>query len=182
MALTYRALALLLTYPTADIQTAAPAIMAAIRSEGLVPPPIVSALDKLARKGVVFLNAYSQAPNTFPSHMSIFTSQYPWTHKVEAIYRDRLAQKTVTLPMALKKYGYRTIWAAAPDTHLSLTSGVERGFDDFVPPAPSRLLNPTWGSAFGWLEKNGSRKFFMFLHTPNRKIPVCLCSSSFCPI
>ncbi|EDX81003.1 MULTISPECIES: nitrate reductase molybdenum cofactor assembly chaperone [Brevundimonas] len=50
MALTYRALALLLTYPTADIQTAAPAIMAAIRSEGLVPPPIVSALDKLARK------------------------------------------------------------------------------------------------------------------------------------
>ena len=50
MALTYRALALLLTYPSADIQTAAPAIMAAIRSEGLVPPPIVSALDKLARK------------------------------------------------------------------------------------------------------------------------------------
>ena len=33
-------------------------------------------LDRLARKGVVFLNTYSQAPNTFPSHMSIFTSQY----------------------------------------------------------------------------------------------------------
>jgi hypothetical protein len=48
MALTYRALALLLSYPTADVQAAAPAIMDAIRSEGMVPAPIVGALEKLA--------------------------------------------------------------------------------------------------------------------------------------
>ncbi|MGZ9100715.1 MAG: hypothetical protein ACXW3O_13520 [Brevundimonas sp.] len=50
MALTYRALAVLLSYPTADVQAAAPAIMAAIRSEGMIPAPIVGALEKLARK------------------------------------------------------------------------------------------------------------------------------------
>lgn len=50
MALTYRALALLLSYPTADVQAAAPAIMDAIRSEGMVPAPIVGALEKLANK------------------------------------------------------------------------------------------------------------------------------------
>ncbi|MBJ7511748.1 nitrate reductase molybdenum cofactor assembly chaperone [Brevundimonas sp.] len=50
MALTYRALALLLSYPTADVQAAAPAIMDAIRSEGMVPAPIVGALEKLVRK------------------------------------------------------------------------------------------------------------------------------------
>ena len=50
MALTYRALALLLTYPTTDVQAAAPAIMDAIRTEGMIPTPIVGALEKLARK------------------------------------------------------------------------------------------------------------------------------------
>jgi nitrate reductase delta subunit len=50
MALTYRALALLLSYPTADVQAAAPAIVDAIRSEGMVPAPIVGALEKLAHK------------------------------------------------------------------------------------------------------------------------------------
>ncbi|WP_339930212.1 nitrate reductase molybdenum cofactor assembly chaperone [uncultured Brevundimonas sp.] len=48
MALTYRALALMLSYPTADIQEAAPAAMDAIRSEGLIPEPIVRSLEKLA--------------------------------------------------------------------------------------------------------------------------------------
>lgn len=50
MALTYRALALLLSYPTVEVQAAAPAIMDAIRSEGMIPAPIVGALEKLARK------------------------------------------------------------------------------------------------------------------------------------
>lgn len=48
MALTYRALALMLSYPTADIQAAAPAAIDAIRSEGLIPDPIVRSLEKLA--------------------------------------------------------------------------------------------------------------------------------------
>ncbi|MFH1619959.1 MAG: sulfatase [bacterium] len=123
-------------------------------------------MDRLARMGAVFLNAYVQSPNTFPSHMSIFTSQYSWTHKAEVFSKDRLAQKTMTLPMALKKYGYRTVWAASgDDTHLSLKAGFERGFDDFAFPAPSGLLNSTWESAFSWLKKNEGRKFFMFLHT-----------------
>lgn len=50
MALTYRALALLLGYPSADLQAAAPTALAAIRAEGLVPAPIVGALEKLTRK------------------------------------------------------------------------------------------------------------------------------------
>jgi len=48
MALTYRALALMLSYPTAEIQAAAPEAIAAIRTEGLVPDPIVRSLEKLA--------------------------------------------------------------------------------------------------------------------------------------
>ncbi|MFH1620137.1 MAG: sulfatase, partial [bacterium] len=128
-------------------------------------------LDRLARKGVVFLNAYSQAPNTLPSHMSIFTSQYHWTHKVEAVFKDRLAQKTVTLPMSLKKYGYRTVWSGGLHSpHLSLTAGFERGFDDF---SASERARPEqiWEQAFSWLKKNKSHKFFMFLPTVKTHMP-----------
>ncbi|MFH1619923.1 MAG: sulfatase [bacterium] len=120
-------------------------------------------IDRLARRGAVFLNAYSQAPNTFPSHMSVFTSKYPWTHRVETIFRDRLATDIKTLPMIMKKQGYRTVWAAFMKLpYLSLTAGFERGFDDFVSPA---MPGVTWETAFSWLKKNRGRKFFMFLHT-----------------
>jgi nitrate reductase delta subunit len=48
MALTYRALALLLSYPTAEIQQAAPAALRAIEEEGLVGDALLRALRRLA--------------------------------------------------------------------------------------------------------------------------------------
>jgi nitrate reductase delta subunit len=48
MALTYRALALLLSYPTAEIQQAAPAALRAIEAEGLVGDALLRALRRLA--------------------------------------------------------------------------------------------------------------------------------------
>jgi len=48
MAATYRALALLLTYPTEDLQALAGEALAAVEAEALVPPPIRRAIGKLA--------------------------------------------------------------------------------------------------------------------------------------
>lgn len=48
MALTYRALALLLRYPNAEVQALAPAAIEAIEAEALVPAPIRRAIAKLA--------------------------------------------------------------------------------------------------------------------------------------
>ncbi len=50
MAMTYRALALLLRYPSADVQALAPAALAAIDDEALVPAPIRRALARLANE------------------------------------------------------------------------------------------------------------------------------------
>jgi nitrate reductase delta subunit len=47
MARTYKALALLLTYPTSDLQVLAPDALAAIETEALLPRPLVRALGKL---------------------------------------------------------------------------------------------------------------------------------------
>ncbi len=131
-------------------------------------------LDRLAATGNVFLNAWAQAPNTLPSHMSIFTGQYPWTHKVEAILRDRLAPDAVTLPMALQLRGYRTVWRAPVNQpHLGLAAGFERGFDVFLNPIPRRKMwrdrdrLKEWEGAFDWLESNKDARFFMFLYSSN---------------
>jgi nitrate reductase delta subunit len=48
MAVTYRALALLLRYPTAEVQALAPVAIEAIDAEALVPAPIRRALARLA--------------------------------------------------------------------------------------------------------------------------------------
>ncbi len=48
MAVTYRALALLLRYPTAEVQALAPVAIEAIEAEALVPVPIRRALARLA--------------------------------------------------------------------------------------------------------------------------------------
>lgn len=48
MALTYRALSRLLSYPEAELQTDARTCVEVVREEGLVPSPIVRSLSKLA--------------------------------------------------------------------------------------------------------------------------------------
>ena len=64
-------------------------------------------IDALAASGVNFTNAYSQAPNTAPSHTSILTSLYPSVH---GVFRHGQVpdDKLVTLPEALRDAGYQT--------------------------------------------------------------------------
>ncbi|MCF6148466.1 MAG: sulfatase-like hydrolase/transferase [Candidatus Kuenenia sp.] len=62
-------------------------------------------IDSLAEKGVLFTNAFSQSAWTTPGVISIFTSLYPFTHRVET-RGDSLNTKVVTLPEVLKENGY----------------------------------------------------------------------------
>jgi len=64
-------------------------------------------IDKLAREGVLFLNAFSQSAWTTPGMISIFTSMYPFTHKVDARGKT-LDDNIQTLPEVLKQHGYVT--------------------------------------------------------------------------
>lgn len=62
-------------------------------------------IDSLAKEGALFINAFSQSAWTTPGMISIFTSLYPFTHKVEA-RGDSLDTKVVTLPEILRENGY----------------------------------------------------------------------------
>lgn len=64
-------------------------------------------IDRFAGQSLVFEHAFAQAPNTLPSHMSIFTGLYPSHH---GVYGDkaRLADSTITLADVLHRAGYTT--------------------------------------------------------------------------
>jgi len=131
------------------------------------PRSATPTLDALARRGVLFTNAYSQAPNTFPSHMSLFTGLYPWHHGVNVVKRDKLPTDIPTAAMLFKRGGYRTFWfAPMNDNHLDLNVGFEKGFD--------RLQHhggPGFQEAIKWLGGHPAGPFFAFLHSYRVHLP-----------
>jgi len=124
-------------------------------------------LDRLASEGVLFERAYAQAPNTGPSHASLFTGLHPWAHRVSnhagqgaaAGLRDEFE----TLAEGFAAAGYQTAaitdggilrpeWGLGQgfEVHLARFEGVERKVD----------------RALGFLEnRRDGRPLFLFLHT-----------------
>ena len=75
------------------------------------PRDTAPAVDRLARRSVVFENVYAQSTHTSPSHATMFTGVYPHLHGVR-FNGDRLDHARVTLaqilsqgPVVLKKSG-----------------------------------------------------------------------------
>ena len=64
-------------------------------------------LDTVARQGIVFERAYSQAPLTPVSHATIFTGTYPQFHTVTD-FGHPLPELLPFIPEILKKSGYHT--------------------------------------------------------------------------
>jgi arylsulfatase A-like enzyme len=91
--------------------------------------PTSPTIDRLASQGVLFLNAYTQAPLTKQSVASIWTSLYPSAHNVKGI-ADGLPANCTTLMEAMKAAGYRTGVFSA-NGFLSPLFGFDRGVDLF---------------------------------------------------
>jgi choline-sulfatase len=66
------------------------------------------AASRLAREGVLFERAVSQAPLTLPSHTSIFTGLYPPQHAVRDNGGFQVADDVTTLAERFKQAGYDT--------------------------------------------------------------------------
>ena len=87
-------------------------------------------LCRFANRSVVFTNAYAQSSWTLPSIMSMITSQYPYQHGMLIPYQSVLSPTVVTLPQAIKKAGYHTVFIGdLNNSHLPLDKGLGRGFD-----------------------------------------------------
>ncbi len=98
-------------------------------------------LDKLAKQGVKFMNAYAAAPVCTPTRTAFMTGRYPartpvglrepldWTNKDTAV---GLTPDHTSLPTLLRKIGYETYLVGK--WHLgfgSQYSPLKNGFDEF---------------------------------------------------
>ena len=94
-------------------------------------------LDRLSREGAMAPEASSHVPLTRPSHVSIFSGRLP----NETGIRDNISPAVLpSLPLlaeVLKKAGFTT-GAFVSSFVLDSSSGLDRGFDVYSAPRPSR--------------------------------------------
>jgi len=85
-------------------------------------------IDRLGKRGAVFLKHYSQSNSTLPSHISIFTSLYTVAHDVRIPIRDRLDPGIKTIAEVFRENGYKTAFIGQGTPHTNPESGFQRGF------------------------------------------------------
>jgi choline-sulfatase len=128
--------------------------------------PTAPQLDALARRGVVFDEAFAQHVNTQPSHASMFTGLYPLAHGVLGNGR-RLPAGPLTLAQVLTRRGYRSAGFVSTVLLNGRFSGLSRGFEhwDDAFPGARREGRETVRRALAWL--GGLRPgepYFLFVH------------------
>ncbi len=82
-------------------------------------------MDRLAKEGLRFTNAYCTAATSTPSRYSLLTGMYPWTNRDAQILPGNAAliidREQVTLPKVMKQAGYAT--GSVGKWHLGLGDG-----------------------------------------------------------
>ncbi len=129
-------------------------------------------LAKLASQSIIFDNAYSASSWTPPSTASIFTSLYPFQHKVVMALQDsvevkialnRIPERLETIAEFLKKQDYKT-YAATDNINICKDEGFDQGFDMFVNHDydTAEVVN---GHVKEWAEDiKNQEKYFLYLH------------------
>src|SRR3990172_303095 len=131
-------------------------------------------LDAIARDGILFENAFSQVPLTFPSHTSILTGLFPAHHGVHQNGLEVFSKTSFLLPELLRKNGYKT-GAVVSSFVLDRKFGLEKGFDaydDRMERLPGistnfeveRPGNEVYDSAVRMLDTYRKNKWFIWLH------------------
>ena len=114
------------------------------------PNAITPNIDKLAERGTIFFNAFSQAPVCGPSRASIMSGLRPSTtgiygqiHDKNIRKNNKITEKCTFLPEYFAKYGYKTMGIGkifhqhAPKEVFEVDGGRKGGFG----PKPKKRLN-----------------------------------------
>ncbi|HJX29784.1 MAG TPA: sulfatase-like hydrolase/transferase, partial [Thermoanaerobaculia bacterium] len=136
-------------------------------------------LDALRRDGVLFTNAYTPTPLTFPAHSSLLTGLLPAAHGVRdnvgyALDREKISRGELPfLPQILKGQGYATGGAVSAYV-LQGKHGLRTGFDFYEDAVEFRanrglggLQRPggeTLKVSLDWLRGAAEKPFFYFFH------------------
>lgn len=124
-------------------------------------------IDSLAAEGIIFTRAFSPAPYTLSSHMSLLTGLYPLRHQV--LYLDQsLDPEIKTIASRLRQVGY-VCGAFTDGGQVSHRFGFSQGFDFFEEEVSAEAAPKAAEKIFirsaGWLKRHRDTTFFLFLHT-----------------
>ncbi len=130
-------------------------------------------LDALARSGVRFENCYSHVPLTLPSHSTLFTGRYPFSHGVRNNGNYFLPQAEVTLAELMADRGFHTR-ADVASFIVSAKFGLGQGFESYDDSLGSGDLIRGFSSEIPadkvargfrrWLRQERSQPFFAWVH------------------
>jgi len=138
-------------------------------------------LDGFAHQGIVFAQAYSQAPTTVVSAATILTGTYPQTHQASELGTP-LAATFPYLPALLHAGGYRTaafVGSFLLDPRNGPYQGYDRGFDLYDAgfheaskgerrfQSVERNGSEVVSRAGKWLANNKHRPLFLWVHLQN---------------
>ena len=129
--------------------------------------PTSPQLEAFGQRAVVFENARAQAPQTAPSHASLFTSEYPGAHRVINVHGPapkvhRLPPGVTTLAEVARAGGVETA-AFVSGGNLTRKMDMDRGFDVW----DERLqgVRQRADALVAWMMKPGRGRFLAVLHT-----------------
>jgi arylsulfatase A-like enzyme len=135
----------------------------ALGAYGRTPSP-TPGLDRIAREGELWENAFSTINNTNPSFASIHTGLYPKNHGIYDLSTP-LPVEIVTLAERFSDAGYQTL-AVLGTRHLGdRTSGLGQGFDLMTMPRRARAAaEQVVNRSARWIANHRDRPFFAWLH------------------
>jgi arylsulfatase A-like enzyme/thioredoxin-like negative regulator of GroEL len=131
-------------------------------------------LTSFAREAVAFDRAYAHAPQTLPSHASLFTGRLPFEHKVRDNLGFTLGDGAATLASLFRSAGYATAGFVSAYV-LRGETGIGQGFDVYdarlpstgADRSPAQVQRPglqTLAAAEAWLAARPSSRFLLFFH------------------
>jgi choline-sulfatase len=142
-------------------------------------------LDSVARQGIIFTQAYAQAPLTVESHATILTGVYPQIHHASE-FGIPLSTSLPYLPDLLHASGYRTA-AFVGSILLDPANGPFQKYDHSFDVYDAAFHQPQRGQsryqtverhadqvvarATKWLATNTQRPFFLWVYLPDVSTP-----------
>src|SRR6185295_3326573 len=138
------------------------------------------ALDRLAREGIRFADATTQAPLTAPAHAALLTGLYPARIGVRDNATTPVPDAVTTAAEAFKSRGYRTGGFVGAFI-LTAPYGFAQGFDTFDADFPGfsdalklqvqRRGDAVVDRALQWLEGAAAQPFFGWVHLYDAHAP-----------
>ncbi|MBN1458428.1 MAG: sulfatase, partial [Armatimonadetes bacterium] len=127
-------------------------------------------LDRLARRGIVFEEASSQATWTFPSLHSLLTSSYRFLRgqRLGQLGPGGVPAQPISMPTSLqgslRAAGYETL-ACVGGGFLDPVLGFDTGFDWYWSPSHTPMLANQLSVVMDRLQERSEQPFFLLLHT-----------------